>query len=139
MKKVIVAMFCLLIGSSVFGADRILYLPIKDVLNSKEAKEVLDPNIKFEFGNGSSAKIIKKDLISNKKTNRVGKKDEEACAWVLLSALKSFQDTAKQNGASKVVNLKGYFKKDSYNSKTNFQCAIGLLMAGVTLKGDIAK
>ena len=83
--------------------------------------------------------MIVRDLTSNKKTNGFNKSDEEACQIALLSALKSFQERAVKEGGTKVVNLTGYYKKQPFNSKTQFQCGSGSLMSGVTLRGDIAK
>ncbi|MCZ6166724.1 excinuclease ABC subunit A [Campylobacter ureolyticus] len=139
MKKLVLAIFIAFSFTNLSAKDKILYLPISDVLNSKEAKEALDPNIKLSFGSGAKANIIAKNLQANKKTNSVNKSDEEACKWVLLSALKTFQDRAVKEGGTKVVNLTGYFKKQPYDSKDKFQCAVGSIMAGVTLRGDIAK
>lgn len=45
---------------------------ITEALNSPQAKEVLDPEIKLRFAR-SGGKIIRKGLISNKKTNGFGK------------------------------------------------------------------
>ncbi|MCZ6159430.1 excinuclease ABC subunit A [Campylobacter ureolyticus] len=139
MKKLVLAIFIAFSFTNLSAKDKILYLPISDVLNSKEAKEALDPNIKLSFGSGAKANIIAKNLQANKKTNSVNKSDEEACKWVLLSALKTFQDRAVNEGGTKVVNLTGYFKKQPYDSKDKFQCAVGSIMTGVTLRGDIAK
>lgn len=140
MKRFFIMAICLAFGFSALSAkDKILYLPIQDALNSKEAKEVLNPNIKFSFGSGTKANIIVKDLQANKKTNSFNKSDEKACQWVFLSALKTFQERAVNEGGKRVVNLTGYFKKESYDSKDKFQCAVGAIMAGVTLRGDIAK
>lgn len=139
MKRLVLAILVAFSFTSLNAKDKILYLPIQDVLNSKEAKEMLNPNIKFSFGSGTKANIIVKDLQANKKTNSVNKSDEKACKWVLLSALKTFQERAIKEGGSKVVNLTGYFKKEPYDSKDKFQCAVGSIMAGVTLRGDIAK
>ena len=98
-------------------------------------------NVSFKFGKGSGAgsNIILKDIISNKRTNGVGKSDEESCRWALAAALKAFGQRAIKEGGSKVVNLTGYFRKQEYNSKDKFQCVAGNIMSAVTLRGDIAK
>lgn len=93
----------------------------------------------LSFGTGTSGDFIVKNITSNKKTNAANKSDEEACTWAFLSAVKAFQDRARKEGGTKVVNLTSYYKKNDFNSKTHFQCGAGNIMAGVTLKGDIAK
>lgn len=140
MKKLaIVGVSILALSVSTFARDDVKYFSIKDAINTTKAKEVLDPNIKISFGTGTNAKFIVKGITSNKKTNAFHKSDEQACSWALLSALKSFQERAVREGGTKVVNLVGYYKKRKYDSKTKFQCGAGNIMAGVTLKGDIAK
>lgn len=111
---------------------------IAEALNSPQAKEVLDPSISLQFGRGSGH-IIRRGLVSNKKTNTVGKSDREACEWAFLSAVKQFQERAHKEGASKVVNLISYYKKVPYKSTSEFECHSGNLMSGVALKGDLAR
>ena len=139
MRKILAAIAVLALGVSLSARDDVLYFSVADVLNSPKAKEVLNPNIKISFGSGTKGDFLQKGLMSNKKTNAVNKSDQEACEWALLSALKTFQERAVREGGTKVVNLTGYYKKQPFDSKTQFQCGAGSIMAGVTLKGDIAK
>lgn len=139
MKKLLVGLLLVSVSSFLFAKNAIMTFPLADVLNSKEAKEVLDPNIEIKFGSGNKGLIIKKQLQSNKKTNAVGKSDQKACNWALLSALKTFQQRAIQEGGTKVINITGFYYKKHFDSKTQFQCGVGNIVAGVTLKGDIAK
>ncbi len=118
--------------------DDTLHLSIDDALNSPKAAEVLDPSVKISFASGGG-QIVKKDLVSNKKTNAVGKSDEEACQWALLSALKQFQETAKKHNATRVTNLVSYYKRNTFKSRSQYECHAGGLMAGVALKGDIVR
>ncbi|MDD5786371.1 excinuclease ABC subunit A [Campylobacter lanienae] len=120
------------------GSNEIVRYSIKDALNSPLAKEKLPSDIKFVFG-ASQGKVIKQGLVSNKKTNGVGKDNEAACQRAFISALISFADSAKKENATKVVNLTSYFKKQEFKSTTEYECAIGNIMTGVALKGDIAK
>ena len=115
------------------------HFSIEEALSSPKAKGVIDPNIKLSFGSGTKGGIIKSGLTANKKTNAFNKSDKEACEWAFLSAIKTFQERAVKEGGTKVINLTGYYKKKAFDSKTQFQCGAGALMAGVTLKGDIAK
>ena len=129
MKRLVSLVAVLAFASSLSARDDVKYHSL-DFLNGPKAKEFLLPNV---------SKVIVKDLTSNKKTNGFNKSDEEACQIALLSALKSFQERAVKEGGTKVVNLTGYYKKQPFNSKTQFQCGSGSLMSGVTLRGDIAK
>ena len=126
MKKLLVLAGVCALALNLSARDDVQHFSIEEALNSPKAKEVLNPN-------------IKSGLMANKKTNAFNKSDKEACEWAFLSAVKTFQERAVQEGGSRVVNLTGYYKKQPFDSKTQFQCGAGALMAGVTLKGDIAK
>ena len=140
MKKLFCLM-CVAFVSIGFAKNDIVYMDIKEAMGSPKAKEELHGDIEFKFGKGSGSadKIIKSNLTSNKKTNGAGKSDKDSCTQAFLSALITFQERARKEGGTKVVNLTGYFKKQPYDSTTQFQCAIGGVMTAVTLKGDIAK
>ena len=138
MKRLVSLVAVLAFASTLSARDDVKYHSL-DFLKGPKAKEFLLPNVSISFGTGYTGKVIVKDLTSNKKTNGFNKSDEEACQIALLSALKSFQERAVKEGGTKVVNLTGYYKKQPFNSKTQFQCGSGSLMSGVTLRGDIAK
>ncbi|MEE3711439.1 MULTISPECIES: hypothetical protein [Campylobacter] len=142
MKKILVSISCIsALSLSAVAADDIIYLPIKPAIDEAIKQGYIDNSVKFKFGSQSGAKdqIFMKQLTTNKKANKVGKSAEESCTRAFHSALIQFFQRAKQEGGTKVVNLTGWFKKIPYDSKTNFQCGVGTLMTGVTLKGDIAK
>ncbi|MDO5054175.1 excinuclease ABC subunit A [Pasteurella oralis] len=115
------------------------YFSIDEALQSPAAANVLNPNVKLYFGKQAPGKVLKSDLVSNRKTNAANKDDKEACEWAFLSAVRSFQDRAQSMGATKVGNLISYYKKNPYKSTTQFECHAGHLIGGVALKGDIVK
>ncbi|CUU70407.1 excinuclease ATPase [Campylobacter hyointestinalis subsp. hyointestinalis] len=139
MKKALIFALGFVFASSLFARNDILYFPLKDVLESEKAKEIIDPSIELIFGSGNTGEIVTKQVRTNKKTNAFGKTDKKACEWALLSALKSLQERAKKDGGTKVINITGYYYKNEFDSKTEFQCGAGSIMAGVTLIGDVAK
>ena len=79
------------------------------------------------------------EVSTSRKTNAVGKSDEEACQWALLSALKVLQENAQKRGFDAVVNVRSNYQNKEFSSATEFQCGSGAIMAGVALKGDIVK
>ena len=93
---------------------------------------------KVEFASGGG-KVLRHGLVSNKKTNAANKSDEEACIRAFLSAVKQFQESARDAGATKVVNLISYYKKKPFSSTTRYECHAGGVLAGVALKGDLAQ
>lgn len=115
-----------------------LMLSIQEAMNSPEAATVLNPDVKVQFARGGG-RIIQAGLVSNRKTNGIGKSDEDACRWAFLSAVKQFQAQAVKHNASKVVNLVSFYKKQTYSSTKLYECHAGAVVVGVALKGDLAR
>lgn len=148
MKKTVVSlalgMAVLSTASVVQARDTKLILPVKDALNyvgkGSSAREALAgyEDIKLVFGKGGG-NIVRKDVVANKKTNAFNKSDVEACHWVFLSALKSLLESAREAGATRIVNIVSYYKRNEFKSTTDYECHAGAIMAGVALKGDIAR
>ena len=40
-------------------------------------------------------------------------------------------------GGNAVINIRSFYKKNEMSSETKFECHVGLLMAGVALKGTV--
>ena len=139
--RLIVVLLCVFFSISAFAKDDIIYLPIQPALEEAKRLGHIDGSIAFEFGSksGKNDNVFLKDLITNKKYRKLGRSAEDACKQAFFSALIQFQTRAKSEGGKKVVNLTGYFKKIPYNSTKNFQCGVGGLMSGVTIRGDIEK
>lgn len=125
--------------SCVWAKNDVMRFSIEGALNDPRAKDVLDPNIKLYFGNSGSGQKVTPLLSANKKTNGVGKTDEEACNWAFLSAMKTFQERAKREGGTKVINLSSYYYKKEFISDKEFECGVGNIMVGVTFRGYVAK
>jgi uncharacterized protein YbjQ (UPF0145 family) len=114
---------------------------ISEALNTEDAKQKLDKDIRFYFGDQSHPKITKNfgEFMSNKKTNAFNKTDERACQWNFLSAMISFQERAQRMGGNAVVNIRSYYKKNTISSQTEFECGSGAFVSGVTFLGDVVK
>ena len=76
--------------------DTVYLLPLQEVLDMPEAKEKLDGSVRFFLSGQKTPKVLetKDSDVSNRKTNGVGKSDEDACRWAALSALLAFRDKA---------------------------------------------
>ena len=114
---------------------------ISEALNTEDAKQKLDQNIRFYFGDQSHPKITKNygEYMSNKKTNAFNKTDERACQWNFLSAMITFQERAQRMGGNAVVNIRSYYKKNTISSQTEFECGSGAFVSGVTFLGDVVQ
>lgn len=134
------------LAASTFAApalarDTVLHIPLADVLSMPEAKDKLDPSIKFFLAGAATPQVLKRFStdVSNPKTNGVGKSDEFGCKWAALSALISLQKSAKREGANAVVDIVSYYKKTEYRSTTDFECHAGSIIIGVALRGTYAQ
>lgn len=127
------------IAAGASARDEVKEFSIQEVMSSEKAKSVLGDNIRFYFGNQSHGAVSKKfgEFGSNKKTNGVGKSDQEACEWAFLSAMKSLRERAEREGANAVVNIRSNYRRAETSSTDTFRCGAGNIMAGVALIGDV--
>ncbi|MHA3049772.1 excinuclease [Acinetobacter sp. ANC 4641] len=128
------------LGVSAHAADDVYNLNFNQAVQSAIADGTLDGSVKFYLmGTRSGGQVLKKGVVTNKKTNAFMKSAEESCDWVLRSALIQLQTAAKQSGANAVTNIVSYYKSNQTRSTTTYECHKGTAMAGVALKGDLAK
>ncbi|MFW5614776.1 MAG: hypothetical protein ACOCM3_08990 [Campylobacter hyointestinalis] len=67
MKKALIFALGFIFASSLFARNDILYFPLKDVLESEKAKEIIAPSIELIFGSGNTGEIVTKQVRTNKK------------------------------------------------------------------------
>lgn len=129
-----------LFSAQASAANRQVWVPLKDVVQLGLDGGQLDGSVTFHM-KGSSPEVSKKMDTdqSNKKTNAFNKTDEFACQWSILSALVSFQNSAKQRGADAVVDIVSYYKKNTKEDPNNIECYAGTFVAGAAIRGTYAK
>lgn len=138
--KNLVCVVAVLAASSAFARDSKYLLKIADVLAMPEASGRIDPNIKLYFGAQKAPKGENRgEVVVNPKTNASNKGDEQACRWVMLTALTELQARAKAMGATSVQHIESFYKKIVFSSETEFECHAGTFMAGVALRGQLVK
>jgi hypothetical protein len=135
-----VVLSTLTVGSA-NARDEHLKMSIKDAMETPDAKEKLGSDIKFFFGKQKTPKAARTygTFTANKKTNFANKSDKDGCAHAFLSAMLSLQDRARSEGGNAVINIESYYKKESFVSETEYECAAGKIMGGVALRGTVAK
>lgn len=135
------SVFLILMSPQAQSRDTKHMFSIAEALQSPDFKERLDQNVRLYFGDQKHPKVAHSsgDFSTNKKTNAFNKSDEEACRWVLLSALLSLQERAKNEGGNAVINIASYYKKNKVSSNNQFECHAGAIMAGVALTGEVVK
>jgi hypothetical protein len=102
----------------------------------------LDGSVQFYLaGNQPTGpmRLLVSDVATNKKTNGFNKSDNDACEWVLQSALITLQAAAKKAGANAVTNIVSYYKHHVRKDLNTYECHAGVLMAGVALRGDLVR
>jgi len=140
-RSLIAAMVVLTVTASAEARDTKYTLPIAGVTQNPSYQPMIGTDVKFFFADQPAPKIDRTlgEYISNRKTNAFAKSDENACQWAFLSALLSLRDRAKEEAGDAVINIVSYYKKDTFSSTTDYECHAGALMAGVALKGTVAK
>lgn len=117
------------------------HLSIRDVLDSEDFRTHVGGDVTFAFGNqpAPAGATLMGTFVSNHKTNSVGRSDQRACAWAMLSALVALRDRAVQQGGNAVVDVVSYYNKIRFVSDTEYECHAGAVVAGVALQGTIAR
>ena len=134
----IAAVVCMSVANA---KDDRLKMPIKDAMETVDAKDKLGTDVKFFFGSQASPKPAQTfgTFTSNKKTNFANKSDKEGCEWAFLSAMLSLKERAIAEGGNAVINIESYYKKNEFSSETEYECGAGAIMGGVTFRGTVVK
>jgi len=116
-------------------------LKIDEVLQRADFKDKLGSDVRFYFGETKTPAVGQTlgEFVTNKKTNSVGKPDEEACRWAMLSALIELRDRAQKEGGNAVIKIVSFYKRATFSSPVEYECHAGGIIAGVALKGTVAK
>ena len=139
-RYLLIVLTCLVCLSLVHAREDIKSFPIEPVLNSDDGKQKL-ADVAFYFGDQAHPKVVQKlgEWSTSKKTNAFNKSDQAACDWAFLTALITMQQRALREGGNAVINIKSNYKNVETSSETEYQCGAGNIMAGVALKGTVAK
>ncbi len=116
-------------------------LKIEDVKQDPRYAENVPGDVAFYFADQAhpDPRTSFGEVVTNRKGNSVGRPDEEACRWTMISALKALHDRAIDEGGNAVINIVSYYRKNVYSSKSDYECHAGEVVSGVALKGTIVK
>lgn len=134
-------LICALPGISQ-ARDTAVYLPFDKAVAEATRAGKIDGSVKFYLAGNTPAgnvTVLSAGAVTNKKTNAFNKSDEAACEWVAQSAIISLHQAAKNAGANAVTNIVSFYKKNERKDAKTYECHAGAIMAGVALKGDLAK
>lgn len=120
--------------------ERIMF-PIRDALDTPDAKAKLDRGIRLHFGGGAPGSVAKDFGVwkSNKKANAAFRDDKVACERAFLSAVLSLQERARKMGGNAVINIASNYRNVPTSSATQYMCGAGTIMAGVALMGRVVR
>ncbi|MCS3506504.1 excinuclease [Achromobacter sp. JUb104] len=122
------------------AADRTVFLPLQPAIDAALAAGKIDGSVKFYLaGTGPKGQVLEAGVVTNRKTNAFAKKDADACLWVAQSAVIALHEAAKKANANAVTNIVSYYRKNEYSSKTDYECHAGAVVAGVALRGNLAR
>ena len=114
--------------------------PIAQALNSPEARAKLDAGVKFFFGRRHPPVAVTiGEWPTNKRANILGRSNQLACDYSLLSAVLSLQGRARRERANAVVDVVSSYESVATVSETQYVCDVGPLRAGVALKGRVVR
>ena len=122
--------------------DTAVYLPFDKAVAEATRAGKIDGSVKFYLAGNTptgNVTVLSAGAVTNKKTNAFNKSDEVACEWVAQSAIISLHQAAKNAGANAVTNIVSFYKKNERKDAKTYECHAGAIMAGVALKGDLAK
>ena len=138
---VLVVIAGLLCPPSGQARDTLHTFDVSEVLKRGVDQGILLSTVKLYFAGQVHPPVTKAfgEYRTNKKTNAFNKTDQEACEWVLFSALKQLQERAVDLGGDAVIDIKSNYKNREFASATQYQCGAGNVIAGVALKGTVVK
>lgn len=96
--------------------------------------------VSFYFGDAPHPGVerrIEENITTSVRTRKFGRSNEEACQWVMMSALLELRSHAQAVGGNALVNIRSNWRNVETTSRTEYRCAAGFLMAGVALKADV--
>jgi uncharacterized protein YbjQ (UPF0145 family) len=116
-------------------------LNIADVMNSPDYSTKVGNDVAFYFAGQPTPPVVQSlgEFSTNRKTNSVGKADETACRWAMLSALLELHKRALRQGGNAVVNVISDYKRIAGGTETTYECHAGNIIVGVALKGMVVK
>lgn len=124
------------------AADKVVHLPFDNAVKAATASGKLDGSVKFYLAGTTPAgqlTVVNDNVDITRKTNAFGKKDQVTCDWAMQSALIALQDDAKRAGANAVIDISGDWNGSRYSDSQNYECHVGFLMSGVSLRAKFAK
>ena len=142
-KKLAVATLLLCALPAVSQArDTAVYLPFDKAVAEATRSGKIDGSVKFYLaGNTPAGKVtvVSPGAVTNKKTNAFNKSDTEACEWVVQSAIISLHQAREKRRRQRRDQHRQLLQEQRAQGCADLRMPRRRIMAGVALKGDLAK
>jgi hypothetical protein len=142
--KTMLVALALVLGATSSGFARndmdIADYSIRRALDSDEARERLDPDIRLSFGHrthGPVARYIGKWKSS--KAASLADGPEAACQHAFITALISLQRRAAKEGGNAVIGINSYYDRRESSSDAAYACGLGERRSAVALTGTVVR
>ncbi len=96
--------------------------------------------VRFYFAGERHPGIVRRvqnNATTSQPARKSGRSADWACNRALMNALIRLGESAQNSGANAVINIRSNLEHNAWPNGTEYQCAIGRMMARVALKGDI--
>jgi hypothetical protein len=113
--------------------------PIAQALSSPDAQAKLDRGVKLYFGRQGHPPVARTIGVwpSNKRANKFGRSEQQACDYALLSAVLSLQGRARRERANAVIDIVTSYGDAVTVSAAQYVCDTAGLRVGVVLRGRV--
>ena len=113
---------------------------ITEALEFENYKERLQ-GVRLYFGNQSHPAVEKsyREQVVQRKSSAVERESKESGARALATALLTLRLNALNSGGDAIINIISNYRGNEVSSETHYQCATGVLMSGISVKGTIVK
>lgn len=127
----------LLTWTSVAAAEEYQKHPVSAVLENHDSEIDSDIALYFRGENTPSVAEEHGEYTANRRTKATRRSDDEACQWVMLSALLALQERAESEGGNAVVDIRSIYKDHEMEDGSQYECEAGFIMAGAALRGKV--
>jgi len=137
-------LLALLLGCTVLGAHAAepLYLPFSELLQSDEARKLLDPNIRMYWGNDAAPifpETTRLDVTTGTSlTGGIAGGSRKHCVAAFEDALDKMVRSARDSGYDTVLNIRAAYKRKPTADVTGFRCTPGFRTTEVQLAASFA-
>jgi uncharacterized protein YbjQ (UPF0145 family) len=119
--------------------DAVNVFPVAGVRDDPEFTSQIN-GVRFYFAGERHPGIVRRvqnNATTSQRARKSGRTADWACQRALMNSLIRLGNAAQSSGANAVINIRSNWDNREWANGTEYECAVGRMMAGVALKGDI--